>query len=365
VQYTYGTVQFNNGGAKFISDTTADWSDAQLELTTGKSVWIKVLGSALVYEVTLIEGPPTTATHVPPNRWEANIVGTIGDATAGAGNYVLVWNFTAQLELPIPNPGDVDVAAIMARAFAILDTSWTAAPSGSDAGQSYLGLTIGSGATVTVSQTKGRQFVHAVLTDSNPVTIVLSTTGRTAGNMCFFRVDWGTGFTTVVNFRNGSSGGALVAQLSGTSLTRGYANLVYDGTAWYYNDSGFTYGAPIVGGPAGGGQTYQSIAITGTGNNDSGQTVTGHRIKATIAAGSGVYTATITLLSTGRTAGDECRISMAFPASVNPTVQVRNASPTGAILWSYNPADAVARNWWANFVFDGSTWYLDSDGLTT
>lgn len=121
MQYTLGTAAITSGGSVFVGDATVDWSDAKTEIDGGKTVWIKVYGSGLVYEVASITTPAANAGHTPASRWEANIVGVIGDPTNAAATYTLHWNFTPTIGLPIPNSGDVDVEAIIGRAFSDFD----------------------------------------------------------------------------------------------------------------------------------------------------------------------------------------------------------------------------------------------------
>ena len=367
MQYSSGSAQITNGGFVFIGDTTVDWTDALNEIAGGKLVFIKVIGSSLVYQVSSITTPAMNSGHTPASRWEANLTGPIGDSTDSTASYVLFWNFTTNYGIPIPNPGDIDVAAIMAYAFAKIDAIGPGPGGGGASTQSYQTATVSAAGNTNSTQSSNRHIARLTVnagTSAYAQNFVLPTTGRVDGDMAFVHMDFAASTNPTVNIRNATSSGTILWTWTGDGTARSpVVILVYASGAWWLFHASFVSLTPP-GTGTGGGQTYQSISISATGNTNSTQSTTGHRIKATIAAGS-AYTATIALPLSGRSAGDECRVSMAFPASTGPTVQIRNATSTGTIMWSYNPSDGVARNLWANFVFDGSNWYLDSDGITS
>jgi hypothetical protein len=104
---------------------------------------------------------------------------------------------------------------------------------------------------------------------------------------------------------------------------------------------------------------FQQINVAGAGNTNSNQTAPNHTIKVTLAAGA--YIATVSLLAIGRAGGNRVSIGMNFPAST-PKLQIFNVSPSGTKLWEWT-GDGAATSAWAEFVFDGTAWYLEKTGF--
>lgn len=100
-------------------------------------------------------------------------------------------------------------------------------------------------------------------------------------------------------------------------------------------------------------------AISAAGNTDLG-IVAGNFMRlfnVSATAGGGAYTATVTLLAANATAGCVATVSIALPASVNPTIEVRNLTAAGTLLGTaLSTGDARTVTFTA--VFDGTNWAL-------
>ncbi len=70
-------------------------------------------------------------------------------------------------------------------------------------------------------------------------------------------------------------------------------------------------------------------------------------------AGSGTYTALIVLSLTNAVAGDIFELPVNFAASVNPTVEVHDATSGGTLLWSLT-GDGSAKLVTPCFVYTGA-----------
>lgn len=76
-----------------------------------------------------------------------------------------------------------------------------------------------------------------------------------------------------------------------------------------------------------------------------------------VAAGAGPYTHVVVLAGTGRQAGDAIELTLSIPNSVNPTIEVRDATAGGTLLLSLPGAGrtaAIQRN--VSFRFNGTAW---------
>lgn len=106
-------------------------------------------------------------------------------------------------------------------------------------------------------------------------------------------------------------------------------------------------------GAGGGSGSYEALtAVTASGNTDVTPASINHA--ATVAVnGSGTFTRTFALLTSGRTAGDRVRLTAAISAGVNRTVEVRNATSGGTLLASA-ASQAAASTWSADLVFNGT-----------
>ena len=78
---------------------------------------------------------------------------------------------------------------------------------------------------------------------------------------------------------------------------------------------------------------------------------TDYRARAAIAAGGGAYTRKIVLPVANRAAGHSAEFLVALPASVNPTVEIRDADASGTVLFTMTGDAAVARNFAVRAVF--------------
>jgi hypothetical protein len=101
--------------------------------------------------------------------------------------------------------------------------------------------------------------------------------------------------------------------------------------------------------------SYESQSVSAAGNYPLAPTKPVHTARLSAAAGSGAYTAKFILPIEIANEGDRLTIRLAVPASVNPTVEFRNATSGGTLLDTKN-GELTAKNWLIDFVFDGSGW---------
>lgn len=102
--------------------------------------------------------------------------------------------------------------------------------------------------------------------------------------------------------------------------------------------------------------TDADAAISEAGNTNVGVTQFApiHTLFVAVEVGAGVYTRTLTLLTTIATGGQVIQMRLAMPASTNPTIEVRNATSGGTVLHS-QPGEATARTLQLTFVYRTST----------
>jgi hypothetical protein len=86
-----------------------------------------------------------------------------------------------------------------------------------------------------------------------------------------------------------------------------------------------------------------------------------HYGRITVGAGAGAYTRKLLLPATESGAvavidGTVAMLLIEFPASVNPTIEVRNEIAGGTLLWSFNPPEASVRKFAARFVRIAGAW---------
>jgi hypothetical protein len=107
-------------------------------------------------------------------------------------------------------------------------------------------------------------------------------------------------------------------------------------------------------------------AITGAGNTNLALGVGNQFLTAKMAvnAGTGAYTATVTLQNTNAIAGAEIEGQVSVAASTNPLVEIRNLTSGGTLLGAIT-GDSVARIWNFRAVYDGTNWFLTALGLPT
>jgi hypothetical protein len=159
-----------------------------------------------------------------------------------------------------------------------------------------------------------------------------------------------TSTNTLTIQRAGSDliGGAASQVLSSA---RGAILLVSDGnTSW-------TVIAFTVAGGLSGGNSYQALTLTAAGNTNSNQSASEHFLNVNVNAGAGIYTATISLPTAGRAAGDAINVYLNVAASTNPKVQIFNNTPAGTKLFEWN-GDGTVTNIALVCVFTGALWYL-------
>ena len=106
-----------------------------------------------------------------------------------------------------------------------------------------------------------------------------------------------------------------------------------------------------------------TVAVSAAGNSDlicsAGFPI--HLGRVTAAAGAGAYTRKLVLPAVEDGGVDvldgtiwEARVE--FAASLNPTIEVRNETAGGTLLWSRTPAAAVAENWSVRFARIAGAW---------
>lgn len=98
-----------------------------------------------------------------------------------------------------------------------------------------------------------------------------------------------------------------------------------------------------------------TVLALGTGEMSTVYTVT------VTAASLATYTATLSLSSTNAVTGSELCGTVAMPASMYPTVELRSLSSTGTLLGTITP-DTAARTWSFRARYDGSAWAITSLG---
>ena len=112
--------------------------------------------------------------------------------------------------------------------------------------------------------------------------------------------------------------------------------------------------------------SYEAISFSSAGNTDVTPAVNSasHGVIASVTAGGGAFTRTVSLLVANSSAGDRCVINFTMPASTNPLIEVRNATSGGTLLCTIT-GEAGGDDLCAEFLFDGSAWqplsasYLD------
>jgi hypothetical protein len=306
-QITVGLCQVVNGSTTVVAFPDVDWTVAQSEILGGKRVWFKIdSGGAPIYDVTAITFDGGT------NLWNATISPPYGEASDANADYILNYNFTPNLGLPIPNPDDVGVADFLARAFAIIDTdsaTWA-----------------GGGGMLNPMTRKGD--------------LIVGNTGTTASPA------------------SPSTPTQLPAGTSGYVLTSGGPDTL---PSW----------AAGAGGGSDPGQQWHTATYTAGTGLASPQDSTHHRhIEEMIlnAGASSAYTVNFYMPSTSRISGDQCQVVMSFAASTtNPaTVTLRSLTSGGTILWQWTN-DGVGRKAWANFVYDSvaALWKLQNSGFVS
>jgi hypothetical protein len=103
--------------------------------------------------------------------------------------------------------------------------------------------------------------------------------------------------------------------------------------------------------------SYEAVSFSAAGNTDitPGANSATHSVLATVSAGAGSYTRTVSLLTTNASAGDRVVIRFAMPASTNPVVQVRNATSGGTLLTTIT-GEASGIPVCAEYTYNGSAW---------
>jgi hypothetical protein len=121
-------------------------------------------------------------------------------------------------------------------------------------------------------------------------------------------------------------------------------------------------GAAWPGGGGGISQTLEALASIGAAGNTNVARPSGsheHTVFASVGAGSGAYTHTVSINTTNSpVAGNTIRVALSLPASANPTIQIREGSAGGELLFSIPNLGATADLVIADFVWSGTDWIL-------
>lgn len=80
--------------------------------------------------------------------------------------------------------------------------------------------------------------------------------------------------------------------------------------------------------------------------------------KITVGAGSGAYTRTVSLSATNAAEDDEIKIILSMPASENPTIEIRNATSGGTLLYTLAGTGSAFTST-LTFTFNGTAWTSD------
>lgn len=103
--------------------------------------------------------------------------------------------------------------------------------------------------------------------------------------------------------------------------------------------------------------SYEAVSFSSAGNTDITPAVNSasHGVVATVTAGGGAFTRTVSLLTANSSAGDVCAIRFDMPASTNPLVEVRDATSGGTLLTTIT-GEAGGIPLHATYLFNGTAW---------
>lgn len=107
MKYNTGTVTLTNGSNVVTGDGTQKWA-ATGGIAAGQ-LFTKI-GSGITYEVS----------HVTSNN-QFELTAPYGGTTESGALYTVIQSFTPVHNIPYPEPGDVEIATIMKRAFIAID----------------------------------------------------------------------------------------------------------------------------------------------------------------------------------------------------------------------------------------------------
>lgn len=114
MQIRTGSCDVTNGSNVVVASALNDWTLA----AAGHLFSIPTLsGAGVLYTIASTITPELS----PSGKWELRLASNYAGATAVAQGYEITKDFTPNLALPLPYRGDTDTAAIISRAFTILD----------------------------------------------------------------------------------------------------------------------------------------------------------------------------------------------------------------------------------------------------
>jgi hypothetical protein len=115
------------------------------------------------------------------------------------------------------------------------------------------------------------------------------------------------------------------------------------------------------GGGSGSSSYEAATAISSAGNTALVPTSMSHTADVTL-NGSGTFTATVALPTSGRTTGDKVFVTAAISSGVNRTLEIHNATSGGTLLASALSQVAAAK-WCGDFTFNGTAWVAGRTGF--
>jgi hypothetical protein len=103
--------------------------------------------------------------------------------------------------------------------------------------------------------------------------------------------------------------------------------------------------------------SYEAISFSTAGNTDvtPGANSSSHSVAATVLAGAGGYTRTVSILTANASEGDRVAIRFSMPSSTNPVVEVRNATSGGTLLTTIN-GEATGTPLVSEYTYNGTSW---------
>lgn len=151
--------------------------------------------------------------------------------------------------------------------------------------------------------------------------------------------------------------GAVTIGTTSTSWTRSVETTVTQAAT--VNDTRTASTAFVQAVANAGGSRTSSGTLSTAGNTDLAAATAQNRrrfFEVTIGAGSGAFTRTLAALTANAQSGDELEISVSMPASLNPTVELRNNTSGGTLLATVPTDAAVARVWSVWSRYNGTAW---------